>query len=107
MPGAAPAQAPEAGSDLTHTQERRAPIKDDHAGHPLALVAGRARPPASERADDQGPQRGEVPLGQGVNLIDDLPSAVHPLGALAAQAEDALAWAGRAGDYLYAYVLPD
>jgi nitronate monooxygenase len=74
-------------------------------GHPFldqwrgreAELAGDAE---ARRAYQDGVARGELPplpvwAGEGIDLISDLPSAADLVGALAAQAEDALARAGR------------
>ncbi|MGO4425603.1 nitronate monooxygenase, partial [Streptomyces sp. MCAF7] len=59
-----------------------------------------ATDPHARQAYEDAVAQGEIPAlprwaSQAIDLIDDLPSAVELVGTLAAQAEDALARAGR------------
>ncbi|MEU6011294.1 hypothetical protein [Streptomyces sp. NPDC047453] len=67
-------------------------------------MAGRedelAADPYARQAYQDAVTRGEIPplpqwAGEGIDLTDDLPSAAALVGTLAAQAEEALARAGR------------
>jgi nitronate monooxygenase len=74
-------------------------------GHPFLdqwrdAEADLAADPAARRAYQDGVARGDLPpelvwASQAIGLINDLPSAADLVGILAAQAEDALAQAGR------------
>jgi nitronate monooxygenase len=74
-------------------------------GHPFLdqwrdREAELAADPQAKQAYHDGMARGDIPplpvwAGEAVDLINDLPSATDLVGALAAQAEDALARAGR------------
>lgn len=72
------------------------PFLDRWRGREAELAAD----PEAGQAYQDGVARGEFPAlplwaGEGIDLIDDLPSAADLVGDLAAQAEDALARAGR------------
>lgn len=72
------------------------PFLDQWRGREAELAAD----PQARQAYQDGVARGEIPAlpvwaGEAVDLINDLPSAADLVGALAAQAEDALARAGR------------
>jgi nitronate monooxygenase len=76
------------------------PYLDQWRGREAELAAS----PRAQQAYQDDLARGDLPplpvwAGEAVDLIDDLPSAADLVGALAAQAEDALARAGgHAGD---------
>jgi nitronate monooxygenase len=72
------------------------PFLDEWRGREDELVAD----PDARQAYQDAVARGDIPAlpqwaGEGVDLIDDLPSAADLVGALAARAEEALARAGR------------
>ncbi|WP_369987192.1 NAD(P)H-dependent flavin oxidoreductase [Streptosporangium sp. 'caverna'] len=72
------------------------PFLDRWRGREAELAAD----PQARQAYQDGVARGEIPAlpvwaGEAVDLINDRPSAADLVGALAAQAEDALARAGR------------
>ncbi|MGP3965321.1 NAD(P)H-dependent flavin oxidoreductase [Nonomuraea sp. 3N208] len=72
------------------------PFLDQWRGREAELAAD----PQARQAYHDGVARGDLPplpvwAGEAVDLINDLPSAADLVGALAAQAEDALARAGR------------
>ena len=72
------------------------PFLDRWRGREAELAAD----PGARQAYQEGVARGELPplpvwAGEAVDLIGDLPSAAELTGVLAAQAEDALARAGR------------
>ncbi|MEV0235846.1 nitronate monooxygenase [Nonomuraea sp. NPDC050786] len=71
------------------------PFLDQWRGREAELAAD----PQAKRAYQEAVERGEIPAlpawaGEGVDLIDDLPSAADLVGRMTAQAEEALARAG-------------
>ena len=72
------------------------PFLDQWRGREAELAAD----PQAKQAYQDGMAQGELPplpvwASEAIDLINDLPSAADLVGALAAQAEDALARAGR------------
>jgi nitronate monooxygenase len=72
------------------------PFLDQWRGREAELAAD----PQAKQAYQDGVAQGELPLlslwaGEAIDLINDVPSATDLVGSLAAQAEEALARAGR------------